>query len=194
MDKQFYIAALRQDIEDKFNHSFRSATDFDRLETLIKQNSNDTLNASTLKRIWGYSKSKSEPRRTTLTVLANVLGYRDWESYVESKKTGIIIESGFSSNSTVNVSDMKTGDTLSLRWNPDRQLILRCREKEIFEVIQQVNSSLRVGDTFRLLFLREGHPLYCKDVIRDAQNLGDYIAGESTGIYDLQSPALPHLK
>lgn len=190
MDTQRYIEALKRDIEDKFNHSFRSATDFDKLERLVRQNSNESLNASTLKRIWGYSKTQSKPRRTTLTVLANVLGFRDWESYVESQKQSECrVESGFIPNTVMNVSELTAGATISFRWNPNRRMTLRCRGKENFEVVEQENSSLRVGDTFRLTHIREGHPIYCKDVMRDARNLGDYIAGEYTGIHALQYSA-----
>lgn len=181
-----FIESLKQDIEDKFNHSFKSATDFDKLETLIKSHSCDTLNASTLKRIWGYSKTDSKPRRTTLTVLAKVLGYRDWESYVNKKRSEKRIESGFISDAIVNISVLKPGDIISFKWNPDRFISLLCRGEENFEVIEQENSSLVVGDTFRVLFIREGYPIYCKDVIRDSVNLGDYIAGEETGIHDLK--------
>lgn len=56
----------------------------------------------------------------------------------------------------------------------------------MFEVLEQENSSLRAGDQFRILYIREGYPIYCKDVIRDDRNLGDYIAGEETGIHDLK--------
>lgn len=181
-----YIETLKQDIEDKFNHSFKSATDFDKLESLVINHSNDRLNASTLKRIWGYSKTHSKPRRTTLTVLANVLGYRDWESYVEKKKNEKRIESGFITNSVVDISKLVSGDLISFRWNPGRVITLRCRGKEIFEVIEQENSSLRIGDYFRIPYIREGYPIYCKDVIRDSENLGDYIAGEETGIHALK--------
>ncbi len=186
MDNSYYIEELKRDIEDRFNHSFRSATDFDKLESLVKQHSVDTLNASTLKRIWGYSKTDSKPRRTTLTILANVLGFRDWESYVENKKMSNRLESGFTPNSTISISDLKEGDMISLRWKPNRRIMLQCRDKGLFEVVGQDNSSLRVGDTFRVFYIREGQPLYCKDVLRNSKNLGDYIAGEITGIHDLK--------
>ena len=188
MKQDCYIESLRRDIEDKFNHSFKSASDFDRLEALIKNHSDshDTLNASTLKRIWGYSKSSSAPRRTTLTILAKVLGSRDWESYVEKKKVDEQIESGFIQNRVVNISDIVPGDTISFKWNPDRTILLRCIDNELFEVAKQENSSLRPGDRFRILYIREGYPLYCKNVIRNQSNLGDYIAGEKTGILDLK--------
>lgn len=180
------IDSLKQDIEDKFNHSFRSASDFDKLAFLIKSHSGDTLNPSTLKRIWGYSKTDSQPRRTTLTVLAKVLGYRDWESYVDKKKCDKRIESGFISDSNVDISILQRGDIISFKWNPNRCISLLCRGKESFDVIEQENSSLSVGDTFRISYIHEGYPIYCKDVIRDGVNLGDYIAGEKTGIHDLK--------
>lgn len=181
-----YIESLKRDIEDKFDHSFKSATDFDRLASLIKSHSSDTLNTSTLKRIWGYSKTDSSPRRTTLTILAKVLGFRDWESYVDKKKAEERIESGFTQDCIVNIADIEPGDLISFRWNPNRVITLRCIGSHMFEVLQQKNSSLRPGDKFRILYAREGFPIYCENVIRNDLNLGDYIAGEETGIHDLK--------
>ncbi len=179
---RYYIECLIRDIEDKFDCSFRSASDFDTLEQLVKTNSRDTLNASTLKRIWGYSKTDSKPRRTTLTILAKILGNRDWESYIEKKRIENRTESGFIRNTIVNVSELNEGDIITIKWKPDRTLTIRYLCQEKFQVIQQENSSLKVGDTFRALAIREGYPIYCKDVIRNSENLGDYIAGEENGI------------
>ncbi len=92
-------------------------------------------------------------------------------------------ESGFLSNTIVNVSRLLPGDVISFKWNPNRSITLLCREKEMFEVVEQANSSLCPGDTLRIPFIREGYPIYCKDVIREERNLGDYVAGEETGIY-----------
>lgn len=182
---RFYIECLIRDIEDKFDCSFKSSSDFDNLENLVKKNSNYTLNASTLKRIWGYSKTESKPRRTTLTILAKILGNRDWEGYVERKRKENRTESGFIRNTIVNISELQPGDTVSMKWNPNRSMTLRYLGCEKFEVFEQENSSLRVGDTFRSLAIRDGYPIYCKDVVRNNENLGDYIAGEENGIFSL---------
>lgn len=186
MNTDSYIESLKRDIEDKFDHSFKSATDFDRLAALIKSHANDTLNTSTLKRIWGYSKTASTPRRTTLTILAKVLGFRDWESYVDKKKAELRIESGFTPDFIVNIADIEPGDLISFRWNPNRIITLQCIDKQMFRVLEQKNSSLRPGDQFRILYMREGYPIYCENVIRNDRNLGNYIAGEETGIHDLK--------
>lgn len=193
MDKanEIYIERLRRDIEDKFNYSFRSASDFDTLARFITENARESLNTSTLKRIWGYSKTDSTPRRTTLTILANVLGFRDWESYVEKIKSENSVESGFKNETVIDLSNLQPGDTVSLKWNPDRSIVLRCGDEEIFEVIEQRNSSLRAGDILRILYIREGYPVYCKDVIREGKKLGDYVAGEITGIFDLKYHPVP---
>lgn len=183
---RYYIECLIRDIEDKFDCSFKSASDFDTLERLVKNNSKDTLNASTLKRIWGYSKTSSKPRRTTLTVLAKILGNRDWETYVEKKSIENRTESGFIRNTIVNVSELHQNDIISMEWRPDRKLTLRFLGNEKFEVTSHLNTSLQNGDTFRSLAIREGYPLYCKDVIRQCENLGDYIAGEENGIFNLK--------
>lgn len=181
---RYYIKCLIRDIEDKFDRTFKSATDFDRLEQMIVRMSNESINASTLKRIWGYTKTTGKPRRSTLTILARTLGVRDWEEYKAIK--GQRTESGFISHTVLNVGELTEGDIISFRWLPDRCITLSFLGNDSFEVKEQENSSLREGDIFRTLSIREGYPIYCTDVIRNQEKLGDYIAGEEHGIRGLK--------
>ena len=55
-----------------------------------------------------------------------------------------------------------------------------------FRVREQKNSKLLAGDTFRTLFLREAAPLYCSLLQREGIDEPlDYVAGESSGIFNL---------
>lgn len=183
---KYYIDCLIQDIEQKFGRTFRSATDFDRLERIISQNSDDRLNASTLKRIWGYSQRRCIPRRSTLTILARLLDCIDWEEYVRRVDIRRRIESGFIPTSSVSVSDLNVGDRISFRWSPDRKTTLRYLGGNTFSVEEQENSSLRPGDTLTTQTISEGQPFYCTDVARSGIIIGDYIAGEEHGIHTLR--------
>lgn len=183
---RYYIDCLTRDIEHKIGRTFRSATDFDRLESLIAEHSPDRLNASTLKRIWGYSTRRCAPRLSTLTILARILGYIDWDEYVGSIDAARCIESGFISTSTVSTSDLSEGDLVSFRWNPDRKVVLRYLGRNTFRVEQHHNSSIHTGDELQAEQICEGAPFYCTDVTRHGKHLGHYIAGEETGIQALR--------
>ncbi len=55
-----------------------------------------------------------------------------------------------------------------------------------FEVLDQRNSKLIPGDVFKLMYLREGTPLYCTDLRREGMSPVNYVAGEVNGIANLR--------
>lgn len=182
-----YIEYLKHDIEEKYGRSFKSPTDFDTLESLIADCSGTRLSSSTLKRLWGYVSTNSKPRLSTLTIVARVLGFIDWDEYVEKLMRASRVESDFISTSSINVEKLEPGDMVTLQWNPDRTLTLTSLGDSRFRVVEQKNSKLKIGDTFKTLFLREGSPLYCTSLQREGVETPlEYVAGKSNGIYNLR--------
>lgn len=183
----FYIECLKRDIETKFGRTFKSPTDFNLLESLIVDNSESRLNASTLKRLWGYVKTTSAPRLSTLTILARILGYIDWDEYVENLMRDHRVESGFISTGFISSAQLKKDDIVTFDWKPDRSVTLSCLGDSRFKVVEQHGSKLKVGDSFKALFLREGAPMYCTDIIHQGggEAMG-YVAGEVNGIFNLR--------
>lgn len=181
-----YIEYLKHDIEEKFGRTFKSPTDFNKLESLIADSSGTRLNSSTLKRLWGYVKTSSEPRLSTLTILARILGFIDWDEYVENLMRMSRVESGFISVCSINAEKLEPGDIVTLQWNPDRTLKLKSLGDTRFVVLEQQNSKLQAGDTFRTLFFREGIPLYCTSLQKEGvDDTLEYVAGEVNGIFNL---------
>lgn len=183
----FHIECLKRDIERKFGRTFKSPTDFNILENLIATNSESRLNASTLKRLWGYVKTSSEPRLSTLTILARLLGFIDWDEYAESLMRARRVESGFITAEQISTSQLMPDDIVKLCWKPDRSATLMCLGDSRFKVIEQHGSKLRVGDCFRTLFLREGAPMYCTELMREGEEQPlAYVAGDTNGIFNLR--------
>ena len=58
----------------------RSPKDFDLLRDSIYSRLRDNISSHTLKRVWGYLDSPSEPRQGTLDVLARFIGYSGYEA------------------------------------------------------------------------------------------------------------------
>jgi len=77
------------------------------------------------------------------------------------------IESGFITANYLNVADFHPGDIVNFTWNPDREAALKYLGEYRFEVLDQRNSKLMAGDVFKLMFLREGAPVYCTDLRRE---------------------------
>lgn len=64
----------------------RTPKDFDFLSHCIFEECHQMVSPSTLKRIWGYVQSDSTPRSSSLTPLAQYIGYTDWEDYVSQQE------------------------------------------------------------------------------------------------------------
>ncbi len=178
----FQIECLKHDIEMKFGRTCKSPADFKLLALMIKKEKGEVVSESTLRRIWGYSKSHSATRLSTLTALARCLDFIDWDAYVLNLVHTNRIESDFIVAGSISASDLKPGEMVTITWLPDREVTLSYLGDERFRVEKQTNSKLQAGDTFRTLIFRKGAPMICMDVRRDEKSLGNYIAGETNGL------------
>lgn len=181
----YHIECLKHDVEQKFGRTCKSPADFKLFALLIKKESGEVISDSTLRRIWGYSKSNHTSRLSTLTALARTLGFIDWDAFVVNLIREHRVESNFISADSINGNDLRSGDIITLHWAPDREASISYCGDSHYEVIQQHNSKLRKGDIFKALFFKKGVPLICSDLIRNGKLFGNYIAGEINGITDL---------
>lgn len=76
-----YISRLRSDIEAEVGRKIRTPKDFDFLSACIADRLHQTISISTLKRVWNYVASDATPRLSTLDILAQFVGSKDWEDY-----------------------------------------------------------------------------------------------------------------
>lgn len=181
----YHIECLKHDLERMFGRTCKSPADFKLFVLLIKKESGEIISDSTLRRLWGYTKSNSTTRLSTLTSLARTLGYIDWDAYVVDLIRSHRAESDFISADAINGSDLRVGDLLAMRWAPDRLATIKSLGDCRFEVVEQENSKLRRGDTFKALFFKTGVPMSCSDLVRDGKLLGNYIAGEANGLTEI---------
>ena len=79
------LSILRDDIEQKFSRPVKTPADFAALSKEIQQNTKQNISTSTLKRLWGYVKSKPSHRIDILNVLAVYLGYGTWQDYSRNR-------------------------------------------------------------------------------------------------------------
>lgn len=86
MTENAVIELLRKAVEQKAGRHMRTPKDFEFLSHCIFEECHEMLSTSTLKRIWGYVQSDSTPRSSSLTPLAQYIGYADWEDYVSKQE------------------------------------------------------------------------------------------------------------
>lgn len=91
MTENAVIELLRKAVEQKAGRHMRTPKDFEFLSHCIFEECHEMLSTSTLKRIWGYVQCDSTPRSSSLTPLAQYIGYTDWEDYLSKQETALPI-------------------------------------------------------------------------------------------------------
>ncbi|MBR5038166.1 MAG: hypothetical protein IKX65_05540 [Prevotella sp.] len=76
-----FIAQLRKRVEETFGQEIKMPKDFDNLSQRINGDTKTYISATTLKRMWGYLSEPVTPRKATLDVLAQYVGFKDWDAF-----------------------------------------------------------------------------------------------------------------
>lgn len=71
---------IKSKIEEKFGDSLLYSQQCEALSQAILDFTGETVSETTLKRIFGFSSRRVDPRKSTLDSIAHYLGYRDWDS------------------------------------------------------------------------------------------------------------------
>ena len=74
---------LLTDIETALGKKLQTPKDFDFLRERIYARLHILVSRTTLMRIWGYIAEDVKPRKSTLDVLTQFLGYQDWDEYLQ---------------------------------------------------------------------------------------------------------------
>lgn len=164
-----------------------SPNDFDVMQQDInKKIPHSSINAKTLKRLFGYDKTddNSSIRLYTLDILAKYIGFENWSAYVEHLKLLSGKNSGDFNGGQINASDLTIGDSVQITWNPNRRSVLKYLGNLRFEIVETDNSKWQVGDTFYCKHFILGKPLYV-DNLTDKNGILKskmYVVGEQGGI------------
>lgn len=176
---------LRQMAERMLGLEVRTPKDFEVLANQIFSRTGKMLSLSTLKRFWGYVERERTENRgarlSTLDILSEYVGYQNWSSFCQADLDGTS-ESDTMANRHLFARELKQGDFIELRWQPNRSLLIRYEGDEVFTVVESIQSKLRPGDTFHCPFIIDGMQLAIFQVVRDGMLLGSYICGKKHGV------------
>ena len=100
--------------------------DFAWLSEKVEERTQQRVSASTLRRFWGYVSEGVSASKFTKNVLANFLGYADFEEFGLSQGTGEQ-QSQMVIGKEISCDDLYEGQMLKLSWLPDRTCIIRKR-------------------------------------------------------------------
>ena len=178
------ITVLCSRVEEKYGKPLETHNCFISLVGAIEAEVREHVSESTLERIWGYSTRGAESvSLRTLNVLSCYVGASSWKGFCAGLKHSSQIESEEFSGDSIVSAALAVGKRLKLGWLPDRIITVEYRGMNRFVVIESINSSLRLDDSFECLQIQLGRPLYL-DRFRRANTDGEtrYGAGERSGL------------
>ncbi len=160
----------------------RTPYDFDSLAASIYSRLHESVSVSTLKRIYGYVRSDSTPRRAVLDVLSRYVGYTSWDAFCRRDNADAEIESNAILGEAASADALCTGDLITVFWQPDRECTFRCTGHHSFVVESSRGSKLSVGDTFVAHQFISGEPLYLESLSMQGSIPVNYVCGRTGGI------------
>lgn len=75
---------IQQKIEQVYGQEIKYPRDCEGLAACITEKTGNSISSSTLKRLYGFVKTSSNPSQFTLDTIALYIGYSSWESYEKS--------------------------------------------------------------------------------------------------------------
>ncbi len=176
------INELLLSIEEKYQKSLLTTTDFDEFSLFLKTKNDLNISTSTLKRLWGYVNDKHKPRVQTLDLLSGYLGFRHFADFCRHLKTSNLYNSSFFSATQIQAQNLTAGHELEIGWAPNRYIKLLYKGEMIFEVIEARNSKLMTGDRFKTITFLAGQPLSLSYIQRGEKRTPPFIGGRNGGL------------
>lgn len=178
------IHNLRLDIETALNRKMQTPKDFEFLRERIYARLHILVSRTTLMRIWGYVEEGVEPRKGTLSVLAQFIGYQDYEAYCNNALLAKEQQSSPIMSRRLSVEkELHFGEHIRLTWQPDRECEIEYRGDLAFCVVSSKNTRLHEGDTFECSLIVEGEPLYLDNLKQGNMPAIAYVCGKKTGVW-----------
>ena len=168
-------------LEEKSGNTLNSSSDCEKLALDIESSTGERLGFTTLKRLLGFTSEQAEPRQSTLDILARYLGFNSYNELEDALNNRG--DSDFDSNAESVISPRLPKEAeINLSYYPNRRLKLKHIKDDEFIVTESINGSLNNGDIIFVDNFTSGLPMIAKDVIRNDERLGRYVAGEKFGI------------
>ena len=178
-----HVSRLCQAVDEMMGHAMQSPRDFSVLRDRIYSRLQVPVSVSTLKRLWGYSDYRSNPRQSTLDTLAYFLGYDNFSAFCQSQDDGDALASNPVVSRHINVSDdLKKDDELTLSWQPGRLCRVCYLGDQSFQVIASVKTRLQPGDRFLCSVIIEGEPLFLTNLMQYGRPVTNYVCGRNGGV------------
>jgi len=173
---------IRRKVEQKFGSSIKYPSDCQRLAEAIEKACHCKLSATTIKRLFSLTKDKSQPRPYTLDVIANYLGYPDYDGLindiVDTKTKVAKIE-------LIETRKLKAGIALRIKFGHVAKVDLTYLGKGKYRVTESEKVDLLKDDVVEIALIKLDMPVLINRLIRDEINYTGFVVGKITGATEI---------
>ena len=153
---------IKKQVEEKTGHEIRYPRDCAMLAEKIYAKCNCRISPSTLRRLFGFDKSKNAPRDYTLDIIAQYIGYSSWAAVLKSLNAED--DKPVKEISEIKVSALKRGEKFELGYKPNASLSIEYIGQTKFKVLSANNSRLNTGDIFKANLIAKHRPMFVLEV------------------------------
>jgi hypothetical protein len=171
-------------IEQKFG-PVRYPKDCDVLSAKISEACKTSISSSTLKRLFGFTKTKGmeQPRLYTLDIISTYIGYGCWEELIASLDKGEDVSQ--KTLEKLKPQQIKTGESITITYEPRK--VIEVKKKEgIFKVVSSNEKQLLLNDEVKFKLLELHYPLTLTHVIRNGNSIGRIQLATVSGITSIK--------
>ena len=176
------LTLLLTRVEELFGKRVSTPYDFEALSIDILDKTGKGISTSTLKRLWGYVSMNNSPRNSTLDILCEYVGCKDYVTYCNELRNNTSFTSRFFTSDCMNTTTLTPGRLVTISWIPDRVVKMKYLGSQKFRIVEQRNSKLEVGDEFEISHIMLNFPLIIPRILRNGEYTASYVAGRQGGI------------
>ena len=192
------LKLLKEELKLKSGNKLDSKTDFEDAASWIngkKKLKKDEVKEDTLRNWWYKEEPKHKPYKSKLSLVAQRLGYRNWDSFCDIKSRQTTLNSFFDPLE-FKVEKMTLGESYIIGWFPQHYVELNYLGNYKFKIVDcSSDINLKIGDDmeiygFGIVYLKhmdsvydnsgkkfevEGYPLHPSIVIRTDKSVNESI-------------------
>ena len=171
-------------VEERFGKPIRYAKDCQVLSVNIHAFTGEKISCSTVKRLFGLIESDNEPRLYTLDILAQYLGYINYDNLLQEfnpNKNDLN-----QSIEKIASKDLNIGDTIRLKYAPNRFLSANYVEDSIFKIIESNDPKILQDELLAFNNVGRDLPLFASWRSSKNGNAKNIVLGKISGITSIE--------
>lgn len=177
----FHIVQM---LKRKSGSDLRQPSDCEYLSLDIESKTGVRIGATTLKRLMGFAQDERTPHTSTLDAIARYLSYAHWDELSKIEDHGNSVFATIADE--VRSSDLQPGACVEITYLPDRRLVLEYLCDNRYRVKDSENSKLLKDDEVEIHHFVLHHPLLVVNVWRAGKSLGQFTAGQISGLSSIK--------